>query len=447
MTDQGRVQHTDRPDDPVVVVSCDAHVGPLLEQQLRSHCPEAHLRAFDEFAARQAAAREEHRRQVAEQAELGHFTFVDDHPNTTIDGHHDVHAYLRDMDRDGVAAEVIYHFSKNGEPLPFVSDAAGGLGAPSAEDLEMAAVGYRIYNRWLADFVSEAPDRLVGLAYLPMWDIPAAVREVEWAAAAGLRGVNFPPPNRAGHLAYNNAAWEPLWSACEAHGMSLNTHSSGAAPADYFAGPGGQDILIYECGGWMARRAIWWLVHGRVFERHPGLRLVITEQYEGWWTSTLAELDSVYLRFRRPGVDHLPRLPSEYVRDHVFMGASFPSRDLVRDAWQSGYAGNLLWGRDYPHDEGTFQVLDDPDAEPITRLALRHVLSQVPAREARMIAGETAIGVLGLDRAKLTEVAARISAPTSRELATPPEELPQITSRSNAFRGQAGARPLDVAPA
>jgi predicted TIM-barrel fold metal-dependent hydrolase len=440
-------RHADeRAGDPVVVVSCDSHVGPRLREDLRDYCPAAHRAEFDEFVERFAAAQRTQRELLAQQAELGHFTFVEDHPNTRIAGHHDVHARLRDMDRDGVATEVIYHFSKNGEPLPFVSDVAGGLGSVATDALDMGAVGYQIYNRWLADFVSVEPERHIGLAYLPMWDIPAAVREVEWAAEAGLRGVNFPPPNRPGHLGYNNPAWEPFWAACAAHGMALNTHSSGAAPIDYFGGPGGQDILVYECGGWMARRSLWWMIHGRVFERHPELRLVITEQYEGWWQSTLDELDSVYVQFRQPHHPALPRMPSEYARTNVFLGASFMSRELARDAVASGYSGNVLWGRDYPHDEGTFQVLDDPDAEPVTRLALRHVFSQVPPREARRMAGQNAVSVFGLDEAVLDAVAARIGAPSGAELAIAPEALPEITPRSNAFRGQAGSRPLVSRP-
>jgi hypothetical protein len=61
------------------------------------------------------------------------------------------------------------------------------------------------------------------------------------------------------------------------------------------------------------------------------------------------------------------------------------------------------------------------------------------------MAGENAVRAFGLDRAALAGVAARINAPTVETLLTPPAVLPRIAERSNAFRGQAGARPLDVA--
>jgi predicted TIM-barrel fold metal-dependent hydrolase len=432
---------TDTMHTPAVVVSCDSHVGPLLRAQLRDYCPKQHLDEFDAFAAEHDATHG-----FTHTGEYDGAAFVAEHPNMAVAGHHDIAARLADMDRDGVAAEVIFHFSQNGEPLPFVANPAGGLGAVGPTDFGLGAVGYHIYNQWLADFVSTQPERHVGLAYLPTWDIDAAVRELEWARGAGLRAVNFPPPSRVGHVEYNHPAWEPFWSACEDLDAPLVTHSSGAAPFDYFGGPGGQDILIYECGGWMARRAVWWLIHGRVFERHPGLRLVITEQYEGWWTPTLAELDAVYYRFARPssGDEMLPKPPSEYMRSNVFMGASFMSIALAEEAWREHYAGNVMWGRDYPHVEGTFQVRDDPTAEPITRLSLRNVLSHVPTAEALMMAGENAVRVFGLDRDKLLGVAAAIGAPAPAELATAPDALPDISPRSNAFRGQAGPRPSEV---
>lgn len=416
--------------EPVPVVSCDSHVGPLLEEQLRRYCPAPHRTRFDEFLAAHRAA----------MAAAAPGEIVPEFPEMEVAGHHDPVARLRDMDREGIAAEVIYHFSMNGEPLPFVTNPAGGLAAVPADGLELGAVGYRIYNEWLADFVAADPDRLLGLAYIPSWDIPASVREVEWAAEAGLAGINFPPQGRPGHLPYNHPDWDPFWAACDATGMTLHTHSGNAGAMDYFDGPGARDLLVYECGGWLARRAVWWLIHGRVFERHPGVKLVITEQYEGWWSGTMAELDAVHERF---GGGHeespLRRRPSEYMTDHVFLGSSFLSKHMANDAWHGGYASNVLWGRDYPHTEGTFHVVGD-DEEAISRLSIRHALAGLPHEEARQIASDNAIDVLGLDRERLREVAAAIGGPTVEELTTEPASLPAVRPMSNAFRGQAGAR-------
>ena len=118
---------------PTVVVSCDTHVGPSLEGQLREYCPKQHLDDFDAFVAEQQAAME---LTFGGSGEFDKEAVLQAHPNLTRPGHHDVHERLRDMDRDGVAAEVIFHFSQNGEPLPFMPDFTGGLSSVRAEDFE-----------------------------------------------------------------------------------------------------------------------------------------------------------------------------------------------------------------------------------------------------------------------------------------------------------------------
>src|SRR5437867_2469352 len=69
---------------------------------------------------------------------------------------------IKDMERDGVQAEVIF----------------GILGAATRlNDHEAAIEMFRIYNDWLADFCRHYPDRQIGLACLPYGDIDAAVLE------------------------------------------------------------------------------------------------------------------------------------------------------------------------------------------------------------------------------------------------------------------------------
>jgi predicted TIM-barrel fold metal-dependent hydrolase len=112
--------------------------------------------------------------------------------NLQTAGHYDPHVRLRDMDRDGVAGGVIFHNSLNGQPFPLDVANSFGNGAASAEGRRMIEVGRSIYNRWLSDFCSIEPERHVGLAQLPFWDIEAATRELERAAEHGLPGGELP---------------------------------------------------------------------------------------------------------------------------------------------------------------------------------------------------------------------------------------------------------------
>ena len=115
------------------------------------------------------------------------------------------------MDADGVAAELMWHFSQNGENLPWIGI---GLGTVRRDQFELGAVAYDIYNRWLADFCATDPERLLGLVYIPTWDIDASIATLQWARQRGLRCVNFSAPGRPGVKEYNHLDWDPFWSVC-----------------------------------------------------------------------------------------------------------------------------------------------------------------------------------------------------------------------------------------
>jgi hypothetical protein len=78
--------------------------------------------------------------------------------------------------------------------------------------------------------------------------------------------------------------------------------------------------------------------------------------------------------------------------------------------------GNIMWGDDYPHAEGTW---------PLTRESIRFAFSDIDPAATRKYLGQNAIGVYGLDQEKLTAVAKRIG-PTPDEVATP-YTVPQDT--------------------
>ena len=67
--------------------------------------------------------------------------------------------------------------------------------------------------------------------------------------------------------------------------MPLVTHVGGGTNARY-SGLEGVALLQIESGGFTSRRAVWWLIFAGVFERHPGLKLVITETPGNWFPPT-----------------------------------------------------------------------------------------------------------------------------------------------------------------
>jgi predicted TIM-barrel fold metal-dependent hydrolase len=435
-----------------LIVSSDSHAGPSLEKSLRPYCPKEYLDDFNDFARGVAEGqflRREREHELSHVDRLLFTTFftseglMSDEQRAamqsvlTCPGHDDPYARLAEMDQSGVAAEVIFAGGENLEVLPFVG--FGADAGPEAVGRELRAVGEQIWNRWLADFVSVDPDRLLGVIQVPIWDIDATIREMEWARERGLKVVNFPAPRRD-LVPYNHPEYEPFWSACEALEMTLGTHTGGGESPLGFENPdgsflpGGAQCYIYE-RFWLTRRHLWQMIFGGVFERHPRLKVVFTEQFVSWVEETLADLDNVHqasaITAGRSIATHdttesaakLSRRPSEYWASNCFNSGSFlaPHEAAMRN---SVGVHNLLWGTDYPHLEGTW---------PNTPLSLRNTFCDVPEDDARLILGENAFSAYDLDRNRLREVADKIG-PLPVELARPvsPEEKPAVVGR--AFR-------------
>ena len=295
--------------------------------------------------------------------------------------------------------------------------------------MELSALGLHIYNQWLADACSIEPERHVGAALLPMWDIDASVREMQWAREAGLRAVNFPAPRR-GLRFFDDPAWEPFWSACEILEMPLVTHAGSIDVEEtQTTGPHAVFLAEIESGGWPCRRALQRLIFGGVFERHPNLKLLLVEQNQSWWRATIQEFDSAYQSHAWMVREQVPRPPSDYLHEQVFIGASFMAPFEAEAAVREGYADNIMWGRDYPHVEGTWQppVGDGSpyDDEVMTRLSIRYCFSAVAPQYAQSILSDNGIRILNLDRDALTKVAEQIGAPNLTEVGRPIDAIPE----------------------
>jgi predicted TIM-barrel fold metal-dependent hydrolase len=406
---------------PLVIVSCDTHIGPRLADDLRRYCPSDLLEDFDRYTGlleeRKAAAQAAKQRVSFGDTKMGADWGVRT-ANLQTPGHFDMQARLHDLDSDGVAAEVIFHDSQNGEPIPFQTDTLLMRGTGENQDFNLLKGGQHIYNQWLAEACSIEPERHIGLMHLPMWDIEAAMKELEWAAGAGLKGINFPTP-KLYMQPYNNPEWDDFFSACEDLGVTLCNHGgAGASGGSY---PGAMSIAKFEISMMSRICPMDQLVFGGVFERHPRLKLVLTESPGVWWNFVLKEMDSIYLTDTRsygPSEKaRVPRLPSEYAQRQVFVGASFHARFEADDAIEQGYTDRIIWGSDYPHFEGTYQFdATGPNGEPMTWAALRFHYAGLPEPAVRDFLAGNALHAYDLDAAALSKVAARINAPTYDDL-------------------------------
>ncbi|HVN50208.1 MAG TPA: amidohydrolase family protein [Acidimicrobiales bacterium] len=400
--------------DRYLLISADGHAGPPADLY-RDYLEERFRPRFDEHQAELSALRE-----MAQQ----NTEFRDKWEARTGDGGllaaYDSDARNERLDGEGVAVEVLFPDADVlGTGRVASSPFGSGLGSPIGVDAELVLAGARAHNRWLADFCAKQSDRRLGVGVVPITcGVEEAVAEIEAVHDLGLRGVMI-PTRWMDAPAYHMPCYEPVWDALERLGLVLHTHS-GAGPADYDIGPG--FIAIYATEAyWWAARPLWVLLWSGVFERHPELKYVVAENGAWWLPDILAKMDEKYLGghnteklgdvFR----ENLSMKPSEYVERNVFLAASTPGAEDVARRHEVG-VGNLLWGNDFPHPEGTF---------PYTRERVRQRFGDVPRAEAERILGLNAAELYGLDVGALAPLVERIG-PLVDEIHgdTPLQEIP-----------------------
>ncbi len=255
-------------------------------------------------------------------------------------GSRDVRLRLKDLDQEGVWGEVMYQ--------------SIGLWSSLIEDPALIRAAAHAENEWLASEIQAvAPDRLVPAALMPMLDVADAVAELEHAAKVGLHIVSLPTGNPPGTRDYNDNSWEPLWAAAEASNMVIGFHigTDGGDQAAKFRGPGGA-ILNYVETTYGGQYAAMKMVSAGVFERHPNLKVLVSEGGASWVPFVGDRMNEAYRQhhmFVRP---QLAKTPKEYLYSNVY--ASFQHDETAPAAmWAMGF-NNVMFGSDYPHLEGTY---------------------------------------------------------------------------------------------
>ena len=386
-----------------VVISADTHCGAALHDY-KPYLEKKYHEDFDEWAESVQAA-ERRTAEVFKDAERSPLNVgVDGDPEVDGDRNWSSERRLREQEADGVVAAVLF---PNTQP-PFAPAAASQFEAPPySDDMVRRWAGLQAHNRWLLDFVSEAPERRAGIAQIFLGNVEASVAEIEWAAESGLRGgilVPGAPPDSPFEPLYS-ASYRPIWAAAEACDMPLNHHSGGATPNFGSHFPASLAMFMLEVS-WWSQRGLWHLMFSGVFERHPDLQWVNTETGTAWVPDTLEKLDSFYERMKYSkygseaifggiAVAQMSLRPSEYWQRQCHVGASFLRPTETEVVRQIG-VGNVMWGSDYPHVEGSHPHTDEH---------LRLTFGQMTEDEATMLLTTNVARLYKFDVEKLRPLA------------------------------------------
>ena len=245
---------------------------------------------------------------------------------------------IEDMDVEGIDVAALY-------PTTL-------LGAWGLKDHDYAVALHRAYNDWLAEFCRHNPDRLKGVAALPMVAPEEAARELE-------RSVT-----ELGHIAamahtyvYNHQVNDPryddLYACAQQYDVPIAFHASGSeiSHIDRFDTFLAEHTIGHTFEQMSAAINV---VYGGVLDRFPRLRVGFLEGMVGWIPMLAERMDEEYERrpFEAP---LLTRKPSQYFRSgRMFFGAESEEGTIPAVIAYLGSDETLLYSSDYPHWDGDF---------------------------------------------------------------------------------------------
>jgi predicted TIM-barrel fold metal-dependent hydrolase len=268
-------------------------------------------------------------------------------------GSRDAWARLADLDKEGVWGEVIF---------PSL-----GMWASTFRTPELLKACMRASNEWALENIVAVSNRYVVTAEISTLNVDDAVEELQWAAENGFKAVFLPTTPHPSADDWHRDSWEPLWAAAEDAGVVLAFHI-GTDPVDMtlggasggmglaYRGPGGA-VMNYAETTFSGQRAAMKMVASGALDRHPNLRVLISEGGATWVPFLGDRMVEGYRQHHMAVRPKLKRDPKEILYSQVY--ASFQhDASAVAACEHMGYR-NVMFGSDYPHMEGTFGHTQD----------------------------------------------------------------------------------------
>ena len=353
------------------LISADSHVS-IRHDQVKAHLPAKHHDAYDEA---QSAFAERMRKAMGAGSANADAMKQNSHAAFTRAGYTDGSERLKDMDTDGVDAEVVY---SEVSAFRYIGDMREGAGDAT-----------RAFNDVMSDFASADPKRLLVSYQIPIHDIDCAVQEVRRVAAAGAKSLQLPVfPTEIGLHDYYDERYFPLWAAIQEVDLpicchiGLNTNLDDLTRRDPTPQKG---VMVPMTALSTAEAFGMWILTG-VLDRFPRLKLVFVEPGLGWVAWYLYIIDDMATRqgYTFPSIKE--PLPSTYF--HRNMSLTFIDEpDALQRLRDRIGVESILWSTDYPHP-----VTSWPDS----RALIDRAFVGIPADERELILSGNATQVWNL---------------------------------------------------
>jgi len=277
---------------------------------------------------------------------------------------------LRELDADGIDAEVLYPGVSGLEFLSGIAD----------DDVYWAVVS--AYNEFVAEeYMATNPERFIPVGVIPKRGVDSAIAELKRCLKLGLKAVVLSAyPN--GSLSIKPED-DRFWQAALDIGMPVTVHTMFSSMRDGRQRANGLDLArrISTYGTKAAPIATALAIHG-IFDRFPNLQIFFAENQIGWIPNFLEQADLIWERHRfyherAQGLKPLERKPSEIIKEHCLWG--FMDNPVGVELRHHLGVDNVLWSTDFPHD---------PSDWPNSQATIARNFKGVPENEKyQMVAG------------------------------------------------------------
>jgi uncharacterized protein len=246
---------------------------------------------------------------------------------------------MADADREGIDTMIFFP--------------SAALGVPGFTDQRFAAEVARLYNRWLAGYCRQYPQRMFGVGLVPIEDVGESIHIMEEAKELGLVAVMVPAVLRTRNLDHPDL--EPFYAAAARLDLPLCIHG---APGIHLPKLGTErfdnylqvHVISFPFDMMVATTA---LVLGGVLERHPRLRVALLESGVGWVPYFVDRLDE-HVEKRGRLTPECKRKPREYfARGQIYVSCE-PEESALRFVSEAVGPHFIMYASDYPHWDSDF---------------------------------------------------------------------------------------------
>jgi len=291
--------------------------------------------------------------------------------------HYDGAERLKDMDLDGIYAQVIYSTVGLGGAASFTSE----------RDVQVACV--RAYNDWLADdFCAADPRRLYGVALAPTTGVDDIIAEANYAQKKGLKGIILTRWPNGGQRPTPDD--DKFWRYAEDNDLPIAVHFGPDFGPTIIQGEGmGPDQVALGTinkAGVSGIPVLDSFMGQAIAERYPKIRIMLVESNIGWIPCYLEQADDRWLHYRfYTGKAHLKLAPSEAWRRNYW--ASFMCDRFGVEVRHWIGVDRIMWSTDYPHGGHEW---------PSSRNQFDRLFRDVPDEEVKMIVHDNAARFYGI---------------------------------------------------